>query len=64
MLALQELFYYPGHHTMYDLETLVLVLRAAGFSNPDRRGFGETDLDPAPDSPHRRDETLYVEARR
>ena len=64
MLALQELFYYPGHHTMYDLETLALVLRAAGFSSPEQRAFGETDLDPAPDSPHRRDETLYVEARR
>jgi predicted SAM-dependent methyltransferase len=64
MLALQELFYYPCHRTMYDFETLALLLRAAGFRAPEKREFGETDLDPPPDSPHRREETLYVEARR
>jgi SAM-dependent methyltransferase len=64
MLALQELFYYPGHHTMYDFETLALLLRACGFAEPERRSFGETELEPPPDSPHRRDETLYVEAQR
>ena len=64
MLALQELFYYAGHRTMYDFETLVLLLRAAGFGEPERRAFGETALEPPPDSAHRRDETLYVEARR
>jgi predicted SAM-dependent methyltransferase len=62
MLALQEIFYYPGHRTMYDFETLALVLRAAGFGNPEQRAFGETALEPMPDSEHRRDETLYVEA--
>jgi predicted SAM-dependent methyltransferase len=64
MLALQELFYYPGHRTMYDFETLSLLLRAAGFRYPERRTFGDTALDPPPDSEHRRDETLYVEAAR
>ncbi len=62
LLALQELFYYPGHRTMYDSDTLVLVLRAAGFEQPQQKTFGETLLDPIPDSPHRRAETLYVEA--
>ena len=62
MLALQELFYYPGHHTMYDYETLALLLRAAGFDEPRQREFGATALERAPDSEHRRDETLYVEA--
>jgi SAM-dependent methyltransferase len=64
MLALQELFYYPGHRTMYDFQTLALLLRAAGFDRPEQRAFGETALEPPPDSPHRRAETLYVEARR
>jgi hypothetical protein len=64
MLALQELFYYPGHHTMYDAETLGLVLRAAGFEEPRQRRFGESSFEPAPDSPHREAETLYMEARR
>ena len=62
MLALQELFYYPGHRTMYDYDTLALVLRAAGFDEPEQRQFGETALEHTPDSAHRRDETLYVEA--
>jgi SAM-dependent methyltransferase len=64
MLALQELFYYPGHHTMYDAETLGLVLRAAGFEEPRQCRFGESSFEPAPDSPHREAETLYMEARR
>jgi predicted SAM-dependent methyltransferase len=64
MLALQELFYYPGHRTMYDFETLALVLREAGFASPQQRLFGASALEPVPDSPHRRAETLYVEAMR
>src|SRR3954454_6326461 len=39
MLALQELFYYPGHRTMYDFETLALLFRAAGFDEPEQRAF-------------------------
>jgi predicted SAM-dependent methyltransferase len=62
LLALQAIFYYPGHQTMYDFETLELLLRAAGFESPERRAFGESRLEPVPDSEHRRDETLYVEA--
>jgi hypothetical protein len=49
---------------MYDFETLALLLRAAGFDRPEQRAFGETALEPPPDSTHRRAETLYVEARR
>lgn len=62
LLALEAIFYYPGHKTMYDFETLELLLSAAGFERPERRAFGESGLDPVPDSPHRREETLYVEA--
>ena len=62
LLVLQELFYYPGHKTMYDFELLALLLRGAGFSSVNRCRFGESELDPAPDSEHRRGETMYVEA--
>jgi predicted SAM-dependent methyltransferase len=62
MLALQEFFRDPGHRTLYDLETLVLLLAAAGFEQVARRAFGESRLEPCPDSVHRREETLYVEA--
>jgi hypothetical protein len=64
LLALQEVFYGSGHRTMYDADTLLLVLAAAGFETADVRDFGQSAIEPAPDSPHRRRETLYVEARR
>lgn len=62
LLALQEFFAEPGHRTMYDFETLALVLRAAGFQAVEQRAFGQSRLEPAPDSEHRRVGTLYVEA--
>ena len=62
LLAVSALFYWPHHQTMYDFETLQLLVTAAGFQHVERREFGDTRLDPAPDSPHRRAETLYVEA--
>ncbi|AXT85953.1 hypothetical protein C6I20_12685 [Aeromicrobium sp. A1-2] len=64
MLALQELFYWHRHTTMFDEETLALLFRAAGFPEPSRRSFGESDLDSAPDTERRRAETLYMEARK
>ena len=64
MLALQELFYWHRHTTMFDEETLALLFRASGFPTPTRRAFGDSDLDPAPDTERRRAETLYMEARR
>lgn len=65
MLALQELFYWHRHMTMYDVETLSLLFRAAGFSEPAQRKFGDTDLaGEAPDTPRREAETLYMEARK
>jgi predicted SAM-dependent methyltransferase len=62
LLAIQEVFYRHGHRTMYDLETLTLLCKAAGFSRVEERSFGDSRLDPAPDSEGRRSETLYVEA--
>jgi SAM-dependent methyltransferase len=62
LLAIQELFYWPGHATMYDFETLALLIEAAGFDHVERCRFGESRMDPCPDSEHRKEETLYVEA--
>jgi SAM-dependent methyltransferase len=62
LLAVSALFYWPHHLTMYDFETLQLLVTAAGFEQVEHRDFADTRLTPSPDSPHRRDETLYVEA--
>jgi SAM-dependent methyltransferase len=62
LLALLEAFYSWGHKTMYDLESLSLVCRAAGFEHIEQRRFGESLIQPSPDSEHRRLESIYVEA--
>jgi predicted SAM-dependent methyltransferase len=62
LLALQEFFAEAGHRTMYDTETLSLVLKAAGFPTVEQRPFGDSRLEPAPDGEHRRIGSLYVEA--
>jgi predicted SAM-dependent methyltransferase len=62
MLALQELFYWHRHCTMFDVETLALVFESAGFRDPVERSFGETALALVPDTERRRAETLYMEA--
>jgi len=62
LLALHEFLAEPGHLTMYDAETLGLLLRAAGFAEVEQRAFGESRIEPAPDSEHRRVGSLYVEA--
>jgi predicted SAM-dependent methyltransferase len=64
LLAVQELFYWHRHCAMFDVETLSLLLQAAGFPDPHERAFGDTDLDRAPDTERRRAETLYMEARK
>lgn len=60
-LAMQELFFRHGHRSAFDWDTLALITQAAGFSSCERRLFGESLLDPVPDSEERRGETLYVE---
>lgn len=64
LLAIQEVFYRHGHRTMYDLDTLTLLCKASGFQTIEPRSFGDSRLDPAPDSEARRLETLYVESLR
>ena len=62
LLATQEVFYLHGHRSAWDLETLELFVRAAGFEQCDARDFGSSRIEPCPDSPHREQESLYVEA--
>jgi predicted SAM-dependent methyltransferase len=64
LLAVQELFYWHRHTTMFDTETLTLMFKSAGFEEPKQREFGETDLEAAPDTERRRAETMYMEARK
>jgi predicted SAM-dependent methyltransferase len=61
MLAVQALFYEHGHHAMYDEQLLAEVLAAAGFVEAAAHEFGDSRLDPPPDTEVRRDGTLYVE---
>lgn len=61
-IAMNEIFYFHGHRSMYDIETLSIMLHEAGFSSVRRVSFGESALTPCPDSLKRLPETLYAEA--
>jgi hypothetical protein len=53
------------HKFAYDAETLMLDLRAAGFSAVQRQAFGKSFAEDALlDTPERASESLYVEARK
>jgi predicted SAM-dependent methyltransferase len=64
LLAAQELFYWHRHCTMFDTDTLTLLLVECGFEGVAERSFGVSDLPVAPDSEQRRANSLYVEAHR
>lgn len=63
MQVINEVFRQGNQHKYaYDQETLLMVLRDAGFSNVVRQNFGiSLDNDMAPDSEARKAESLYVE---
>lgn len=58
LLALAEVAYCHGHRSLWDSETLVAALTAAGLP-ADERPFGASVIAPCPD--HRPEESLYVE---
>jgi predicted SAM-dependent methyltransferase len=62
MLALQEVFYLHGHRSAWDEETLSLLVSAAGFTDWSSSSYGQSRLDPVPDTEARRAESLYFEA--
>jgi predicted SAM-dependent methyltransferase len=63
-LALGEIFFLHGHRSMYDRETLSMMCADAGFATVETFESGIGLLQPSPDSPRRREETLYVEAQK
>jgi hypothetical protein len=64
LLALSEVALNHGHRSVWDGETLVAVLEECGFVEARPRAWGDSDLDPVPDSPKREPESVYAEARR
>jgi predicted SAM-dependent methyltransferase len=64
MMSVNALFYEYGHRTMYDGELLIALATAVGFDDAEVREGGDSAIVPAPDTDHRRDVTLYVEARK
>lgn len=60
LMALAEVLYGYGHRSIWDTETLVGALRQAGLEAVESE-FGVSELDPCPDNPARRMESLYVE---
>jgi predicted SAM-dependent methyltransferase len=64
LLAVAEVALGHGHRSVWDAETLERVLSECGFVDARRRVFGDSSIEPAPDSPMREPESLYAEARR
>jgi predicted SAM-dependent methyltransferase len=64
LLAVAEVALRHGHRSVWDAETLEQVLNDAGFVDVCRRAFGDSELEPPPDTPYREPETVYAEARR
>ena len=62
MLALGEVFQEHGHVSAWDGETLALVVDAVGFTGAEVMPGGTSRIAPAPDSPERIPESVYVEA--
>lgn len=64
ILALAEVACGDGHRTLWDEDLLLCAFATAEFDDRAARRFGDSSLDPVPDSAHRAAETLYVEATR
>ena len=62
MLALGEVFQSHGHVSAWDGETLALVIGEVGYKSASVMPGGSSLIVPAPDSPDRIPETVYVEA--
>jgi predicted SAM-dependent methyltransferase len=61
LLAAAEVTQTHGHRSAWDAETLTLALRTAGFEDVRECAFGESRLDPAPESAGRAAVTVYAE---
>ena len=61
LMAMQEMIYIGGLRTLYDFDTVSLMLTAAGFIKVEQKAFGRSRIEPCPDSEHRRLEMFYTE---
>jgi hypothetical protein len=61
LLGLQEEFYGFGHRTIYDFQTFALFCKAAGFATIEPTAFGESRLQPCPDSEWRKTDSFYAD---
>lgn len=64
LLAVAEVALHHGHRSVWDGETVTLVLREVGFADAEVRRFGDSVLTPAPDTSLREAESVYAEARK
>ncbi len=64
LLAVAEVITCHGHRSVWDGTTMVKVLEEVGFVECAVRPFGVSCLSPAPDTPARERESVYVEARK
>jgi predicted SAM-dependent methyltransferase len=64
LLAVAEVALSHGHRSVWDGPTLERVLSESGFVAIGTREFGDSDLDPTPDSPMREAESVYAEGRK
>jgi predicted SAM-dependent methyltransferase len=64
LLAVAEVALHHGHRSVWDAMTLERALSDAGFVDASARKFGDSALEPPPDTEDREPETLYAEARK
>jgi predicted SAM-dependent methyltransferase len=64
LLAVAEVVLSHGHRSAWDGETLVRFLEETGFESVRRCEWGESAIEPVPDSDKRRTESVYAEGRR
>jgi predicted SAM-dependent methyltransferase len=61
LLAVAEVALQHGHRSVWDAVTLERALEEAGFTDVSARPFGESSLDPVPDTKLREPESVYAE---
>jgi predicted SAM-dependent methyltransferase len=61
LVGLASTVYGSSHRSIWDAETLIAVLERAGFA-ANESSFGDSRIQPCPDSAERAIESLYVEA--
>lgn len=61
LLAVGEVVLQHGHRSVWDAETLTRALEEAGFVDVRARPFGDSALEPAPDTDLREPESVYAE---